>query len=104
VSDRDDIADVLAQVVDVGPSAREADLADAVSRHVSNRPGPSGGSPDEGTVAALRALATTDPVRVVGDGAGLHIEVDFNDLLADVGEPDVWTILGKLKDLFGATT
>jgi hypothetical protein len=103
VSDQDDIANVLAQVVDVGPSAREADLADAVSRHVSNRPNPVGGSPDQGTVAALRALAS-DPVRAVGDGAGLHIEVDFNDLLEDVGEPDVWVILGKLKDLFGATT
>lgn len=102
MSDHDDIADVLAQVVDVGPSAREADLAEAVSRHVSNRPNPVGGSPDPGTVAALRALAT-DPPPAVGDGTGLHIEVDFNDLYADVGEPDVWVILGKLKDLFGST-
>ena len=102
MSDRDDIADVLAQVVDVGPSAREADLADAVSRHVSNRPGPSGGSPDEGTVAALRALAA-DPLPARGERGGLFVDVDFNDLLADVGEPEVWTILGKLKDLFGST-
>lgn len=31
----------------------------------------------------------------------LVVAVDFNGLLEQVGEPDVWDILGKLKDLLG---
>jgi hypothetical protein len=58
----DDIARVLAQVVEVGPGTREAELGAAVSRHVSsNRPARRESDPE--TVAALRAthlgLATT---------------------------------------------
>jgi hypothetical protein len=33
----------------------------------------------------------------------LSIMVDFNELLDRYGDPYVWTILGKLKDLFGAS-
>jgi hypothetical protein len=74
------LADVLGQVVEIGPTPQEADLGAAVSRHVSNRrpaPAPPG---DPGTVAALRArpnlgLATTaellDELRARIEVAGL---------------------------------
>jgi hypothetical protein len=56
------VADVLAQVVEIGPTAHEADLGAAVSRHVAGRSGPrGGGSPDPATVAALHAARNMRP-------------------------------------------
>ncbi|HET6898521.1 MAG TPA: hypothetical protein VFK70_09245 [Vicinamibacteria bacterium] len=103
----DVVADVLGQVVGLGPNPREAELGAAVSRHVSSRPATAAACPDTETVAALRALAA-EPDRVLSAEAELGtvplsplaVSVDFNDLLADVGEPAVWRILGHLKDLF----
>lgn len=31
----------------------------------------------------------------------LNVNVDFNELLRDEGEPRVWELLGALKDLLG---
>jgi hypothetical protein len=98
-----DVADVLGQVVELGSSVQESELGDAVSRHVSNRT-VDRQRPDDETVAALRALA--NPARAPGEPESpstspLSILVDFNDLLDELGEPDVWSVLGKLKDLFG---
>jgi hypothetical protein len=54
-----DVADVLAQVVELGPTTRQAtELGAAVSRHVSARPALEGGRADPGTVAALRTFGT----------------------------------------------
>lgn len=103
MSDEQDAAAVLAQVVEVGSPPQETDLGAAVSRHVSAREVPRTPA-DPGTVAALRALAA-DPSPVLGgdDGAVMSIMVDFNELLEQCGDPKVWTVLGKLKDLFGAS-
>jgi hypothetical protein len=104
----DEIAKVLDQVVDIGPTPQEAELGAAVLRHVSaNRPTSRGPDPD--TIAALRQLAARPPVDEPAEAeivscSPLSILVDFNALLRDVGEPAVWDTLGKLKDLFGGTT
>jgi hypothetical protein len=109
MSDEQDAADALAHVVGVGSPPQEADLAAAVSRHVAARE-VSRAPADPATVAALRALAA-DPSPVLGGKSDdpvvmcspLSIMVDFNELLDRYGDPYVWTILGKLKDLFGAS-
>ena len=94
------IAQVLGQVVELGPTVQEADLGAAVSRHVSNQPGRRP-PPDPETAAALRALAN-DPSPVLGAGSSsLTVTVDFNALYATFGEPKIWEILGRLKELFG---
>jgi hypothetical protein len=86
VSAEGDAADVLAQVIPVGPNPHEADLAAAVSRHVSNRPAPAGARRTDET-----AVAPSDRLTVV---------VDFNDLLKQVGGTDVWVVLAKLAVMF----
>lgn len=113
MSDQDKIvADVLSQFVEPGASRHEAELGTAVSDHISNRPA-TRRRPDPETVTALRSLAA-HPSPVLGEievpaatevtCSPLCIGVDFNALLADIGEPEVWSILGKLKDLFGGTS
>lgn len=72
----DSVADVLGQVVEIGPSARESDLADAVARHVSAR----------GRAAPARAALD---VRVV---------VDFAALVQHCGEVAAWRILDRLEN------
>lgn len=82
-----DAAAVLAQVVPVGPNPHEADLAAAVSRHVSNRPAPSSGARRNDETAATPS-------------GRLTVSVDFNELLKQVPESDAWVILAKLATLF----
>jgi hypothetical protein len=101
----DEIADVLGQVVELGPNARQAELGAAVSRHVSNRPSERP-EPDPEALAALRSFAATanaeiENVERAAMSSPLMVTVDVNALLADFGEPKAWEILGKLKDLFG---
>lgn len=99
-----DAADALAQFVEVGSPPQEADLAAAVSRHVSARE-VTRAPADPGAVAALRALAADargDDDTII-TCSPLSIVVDFGELLDRCGEPQVWTVLGKLKDLFGAS-
>lgn len=67
----DSVADVLGQVVAIGPNPRESDLADAVARHVS-----------------ARGRAALD-VRVV---------VDFAALVQHCGEVAAWRILDRLEN------
>jgi hypothetical protein len=107
------VADVLSQFVEPGASRHEAELGTAVSDHISNHRPATRRAPDPETVTALRSLAA-DPTRALGEieapaatevtCSPLWVGVDFNVLLTDVGEPEVWTILGKLKDLFGGTS
>lgn len=92
------IAAVLGQVVELGPTRQESELGEAVSRHVSARPAP-GRRPDPETAAALQALAN-DPPALGGVTGTVTLTVDFNALYADVGEPEIWEILGRLKELF----
>lgn len=97
MSEHDDIAAALGQVVELGSSAQQAELGAAVSRQIQeNRSGTIAGRSDPEVVAALRNLAR-EPA---GDPVTATVHVDFNALLATVGEPQIWTILGKLKDLF----
>lgn len=102
-----EVADVLSQVVDVGPSSRQDDLGAAVSRHVSSRPAQPAPQANPETVAALRKLAADPPTHLYPEETAdltvtpLSVCVDFNDLLDRLGEPEVWQVLGKLKDLFG---
>lgn len=110
MSEDHEIASVLSQFVEPGASRHEAELGTAVSDHISNRPA-TRRPPDPETVTALRSLAA-QPARLLGEEtpatevtcSPLCIGVDFNALFADVGEPEVWAILGKLKDLFGGTS
>lgn len=62
MSEPDDIADVLAQVVEIGPTPQQAELGAAVSRHLSARPALPPPAANAETVAALRAAAA-DPTR-----------------------------------------
>jgi hypothetical protein len=99
-----DAARVLDQVVDVGPTTQETALGAAVSWDILNRP--TRREPDPEMPAALRALAATASAEIANVeqaaiSSPLMVTVDFNALLADVGEPGVWEILGKLKDMFG---
>lgn len=96
----EEIARVLAQVVEVGPTVQEAALGAAVSQHVSSRPAERPSSDPE-TAAALRALG--DVAVEAAQCSPLTVAVDVNALLADHGEPAMWRILGQLKDLFGGT-
>ena len=89
MSDDDPLAGIdeaLAQVVEIGHSAAEAELGAAVSRHVSGR-APSCQASDPETVAALRALAAKPPVPLPQDPTqltgicSLVVNVDFNALL-----------------------
>lgn len=105
----DDVAAVLDQVVELGRTSPEAELGAAVSRHISTRP-TTDRRPDPETVAALRTLANemtnanAELSSALDATSGtLSVMVDFNALLDDLGEPHVWTILGKLKDLFGGS-
>jgi hypothetical protein len=53
MNEAETIADVLSQVVEIGAPPAEADLGAAVSRHVANRPAPSGD-----VMAALKERAS----------------------------------------------
>lgn len=97
MSQHDEIASVLGQVVELGPTGRQTELGEAVSRHVSARPAP-GRRPDPETAAALRALAHDPPV-AGGVTGTVAVTVNFNALYAQHGD-DVWTILGRLKEMF----
>jgi hypothetical protein len=101
----DEIADVLGQVVEIGPTVQEAELGAAVSRHVSGR-SPERPSPDPEALATLRSFAATatgelDRLEQSIGSSPLMVTVDVNALLADFGEPKAWEILTKLKELFG---
>lgn len=103
----DEIAGVLDQVVDLGPTPREQQLGAAVKDHVTGRPEPRR-EPDEDTAAALRALAdaATQATPEASSVPCVSVVVDFNQLLRAAGQPEVWSILSRLKDLFatpGAT-
>lgn len=81
-TDDETIADVLGQVVELGHTAQEIELGEAISRHIQSRP-----------------PATTErgaPGRLV-----VTVNVDFNELLAEVGEVDTYRIIAHLKDLLG---
>jgi hypothetical protein len=103
MSEADDIAEALSQVVELGHSPQEDQLGAAVSRHIADRE-PASVPPDPAMVAGLRALAEQargelpDEQPIV---SALSVHVDVNELLADKGESETWRILGQLKDLFG---
>ncbi|HKY68603.1 MAG TPA: hypothetical protein VJM49_19615 [Acidimicrobiales bacterium] len=107
MSVEDDAAAALADFVDVGPTVREVELGAAVAEHIASRPTQRRSEPDPELVAALRERADhpLEPLHEVAAFAPspLLVNVDFNGLLTEVGEPDVWRILGELKDLFGGT-
>lgn len=101
-----EVTDVLAQVVNVGPTESQVQLGAAVSRQVVHRAAPAP-APDPSAVAALRMLGE-NAAQLAGTEipeppafSPLTVHVEFNDLLERLGEPDVWTVIGKLKDLLG---
>ena len=109
MSDHDEIAHVLDQVVPIGDHPRQDELAASVARHVSNRPpAPRNSGPGPEILQALvdrSDLRGADEPLPTFECSPLTVGVDFNELLDRLGEPDVWVVLGKLKDLFsnGAT-
>jgi hypothetical protein len=89
-SPEDQAAEALGQVVEIGSSAREADLGAAVMRHVAGRSGPrGGGSPDPAPVASPPA-----------PNPGVSVVVDYNALEAKHGPTEALNILGKLRTMF----
>jgi hypothetical protein len=94
VSAADDAAEVLGQVVELGSgNAREAELADAVSRCISNGPRPSYGSaPDPEIAAGLRSL---------GQQPTPQVQIVLNVDVGDLGVDRTLEILDRLKERFG---
>lgn len=106
MSDHDDVAAVLASVQSVGPETPQAvELADAVARHVAARAPQPRPPVDPAVLAALRPQEETTALSATLESTAppppLMVHVDFNELHERLGEPEVWTVLGKLKDLLG---